>query len=707
MQMRVFGRTGMQLSVLGFGCGAVGGLMVRGDPADQERTIARAIAAGVNYFDTAVQYGNGESEKNLGRVLQKLKPAGVAVGTKVRLQPGEFGRIAEAVTISLEGSLARLRLDHVDIFHLHNEITESGGGSTLSARQVLGEVVPAFERLRQQGKTRFLGITALGDTAALHQVIDARVFDSAQVVYNMLNPSAAEDLPANYPAQDYGRLFDHTGAAGVGVVGIRVLAGGALSGSAERHPIAGPAPEPIGSAMQLRCRCRPRGPPDSAGKGGLRHQPDRSRHAVCAVSSSDGHDPGRHGDAAAVRGRARRSRKRPAAASCARPAVGTAAGIFRRTTMIAAWLTAPRCAGSLPSGAHLRAPVRPRRWRIHRFAPRLSSNSRLGLSGISSSSTPRAFRSSASSIAWANSGPTGIAPASPAPLMPSGIERRRRHRVGELHARHFQRRRQQIVGERGVQQLPLLVEHQLLVERIADALRHAAMDLAGQDQRVDHRAAVVHHDIFVGSSSVKVSGSISTIMAWTPLAVAPIRRAEIAASTSSPGSVPGCTAPRIGLACRASSPRLTDRPGTPATETLPSSITRSSSAHSKCSAASFSTFFAHDLGGLVDGVAGDHRAAAREGAGAPVELVGVAGDDIDVGDGDAELVGGDLGKAGEMALSLRADAGRDAHLAVRLHLHLRALVGADAGAFDVAGDADADVPAFGAQPRLLFRGTSS
>ncbi|MEH2547799.1 aryl-alcohol dehydrogenase-like predicted oxidoreductase [Bradyrhizobium sp. AZCC 2262] len=249
MQLRVFGRTGMQLSVLGFGCGAVGGLMVRGDAADQERTIARAIAAGVNYFDTAVQYGDGESEKNLGRVLQKLKPADVVVGTKVRVQPGEFGRIAEAVTKSLEGSLARLCLDRVDILHLHNPITANGGGSALSVRQVLDEVVPAFERLRQQGKIRFLGITALGVTAALHQVIDARVFDSAQVVYNMLNPSAACELPQNYPAQDYGRLFDATRAAGVGVVGIRVLAGGALSGSSERHPIAGPAPEPIGSAM--------------------------------------------------------------------------------------------------------------------------------------------------------------------------------------------------------------------------------------------------------------------------------------------------------------------------------------------------------------------------------------------------------------------------------------------------------------------------
>ena len=77
MQFRTFGRTGMQLSLLGFGCGAVGGLMVRGDAGDQERTVARAIDAGVNYFDTAVLYGDGELEKNLGRVLQKLKPADV------------------------------------------------------------------------------------------------------------------------------------------------------------------------------------------------------------------------------------------------------------------------------------------------------------------------------------------------------------------------------------------------------------------------------------------------------------------------------------------------------------------------------------------------------------------------------------------------------------------------------------------------------
>ena len=250
MEMRTYGRTGMRLSVLGFGCGAVGGLMVRGDPRDQERTIARALAVGVNYFDTAVQYGDGESEKNLGRILQNLKPANAVVGTKVRLPSAAFGRIADTVAKSLEDSLVRLRRDRVDIFHLHNAITENGGGEALSVRQVLGDVVPAFERLRQQGKTRFLGLTAIGDTPSLHQVIDARVFDSAQVVYNMLNPSAAAAQAVDFPAQDYGRLFDHTKAAGVGVIGIRVLAGGALSGSVERHPIASPPPEPIGSAMR-------------------------------------------------------------------------------------------------------------------------------------------------------------------------------------------------------------------------------------------------------------------------------------------------------------------------------------------------------------------------------------------------------------------------------------------------------------------------
>lgn len=248
MEQRDFGRTGMRLGVFGFGCGAVGGLMVRGDAADQERTIARALEAGINYFDTAVQYGNGASETNLGRVWAKLKPK-AHVGTKIRFTQAERGDIAGAARRSLDASLARLGMDHVDIFHLHNAITLDGAGESFSVKMVLEEVVPAFQALRTQGKTRFLGITAVGDTAALHQVIDSGAFHSAQVSYNMLNPSAGSAVPAGYPAQDYARLLDHTTRMGVGTIGIRALAGGALSGSAARHPIASPPPEPIGSAM--------------------------------------------------------------------------------------------------------------------------------------------------------------------------------------------------------------------------------------------------------------------------------------------------------------------------------------------------------------------------------------------------------------------------------------------------------------------------
>ncbi len=247
MQTRPFGRTGVDMSVIGLGCGAVGGLMVRGDRADQERVVARALEAGVNYFDTAAQYGLGASETNLGRVLAASRPD-VLVGTKVLLTEAALGDIAGWTARSLEGSLQRLGMERVDLFHLHNPIG-SGGGEALSARIVLDQVVPALEKLREQGKARLIGITAVGNTGPLLDLVDAGAFQSAQVVYNMLNPSAGETLPGGYPAQDYGRLLDHATASGVGTIGIRVLAGGALSGTAERHPTASPPPDPIGSAF--------------------------------------------------------------------------------------------------------------------------------------------------------------------------------------------------------------------------------------------------------------------------------------------------------------------------------------------------------------------------------------------------------------------------------------------------------------------------
>jgi aryl-alcohol dehydrogenase-like predicted oxidoreductase len=251
MKTRTLGRTGLKVSVLGFGCGAVGGLMVRGNPADQERAVARAVELGINYFDTAAMYGNGESERNLGRVIRSLKPH-IHVGTKVRVPAGERSRVAAAVTASLEASLQRLQLDQVDLFQLHNHITGDGRDSDLTPEIVLGEVVPAFERLREQGKTRFFGITAVGDTPALHQVVDARAFDTAQVSYNLLNPSGGTPVASGYPAHNFGNLLARAQAASVGVIAIRVLAAGALSGVEARHPLGSPNVEPIGSGSAYR-----------------------------------------------------------------------------------------------------------------------------------------------------------------------------------------------------------------------------------------------------------------------------------------------------------------------------------------------------------------------------------------------------------------------------------------------------------------------
>src|ERR1041384_8868096 len=103
MDYRMLGRTGLRVSGLGFGCGDVGGLIVRGSPAEQERAVARAVELGINYFDTAPSYGDGQSEQNLGRVMRTLKPA-VYVGTKFRIPPGERTDVAAALTRSLDRS---------------------------------------------------------------------------------------------------------------------------------------------------------------------------------------------------------------------------------------------------------------------------------------------------------------------------------------------------------------------------------------------------------------------------------------------------------------------------------------------------------------------------------------------------------------------------------------------------------------------------
>ena len=243
MELRALGRTGLRVSALGFGCGNVGGLMVRGTVAERERAVARAIELGITYFDTAPSYGDGVSEEHLGAALKTLG-ANVQVGTKFRIAPSDRTDIPGAITRSLEASLARLRLERVDLLQLHNPIGEAGG---LTVREVVDGVVPALERLRRAGKTRFVGITALGAASALHEVVGAGVFDTAQVCYNLLNPSAGHPLPAGFPAPDFRLLLARCRERAMGVIGIRALAAGALSGSPARHPVAVPTVAPIAS----------------------------------------------------------------------------------------------------------------------------------------------------------------------------------------------------------------------------------------------------------------------------------------------------------------------------------------------------------------------------------------------------------------------------------------------------------------------------
>ena len=83
MEQRKFGNTGLAVSRLTFGCGAVGGLMTKGDAADQDQAIGWARDNGINFFDTAASYGNGVSEENLGRALNGNSD-GLVISTKSR-----------------------------------------------------------------------------------------------------------------------------------------------------------------------------------------------------------------------------------------------------------------------------------------------------------------------------------------------------------------------------------------------------------------------------------------------------------------------------------------------------------------------------------------------------------------------------------------------------------------------------------------------
>jgi aryl-alcohol dehydrogenase-like predicted oxidoreductase len=230
MQYGLLGRSGLNVSEIGLGCGVTGATFVQGDEAAQQALAERALELGINLFDTAPLYGDGRSEVALGRSLRALG-ATPYVTTKVGLTPADLEDPTVAVRRSLEQSLERLGLAAVDVLTLHNRIdhVRDDRERAVSADDVArGAIRDALAAVKESGLARFVGITGLGRPDALRQVIEQGGFDTCQVQVNILNPSAVQPAPVGFRLRDFGQLADVAANGGTGVLAIRVLAGGAF-----------------------------------------------------------------------------------------------------------------------------------------------------------------------------------------------------------------------------------------------------------------------------------------------------------------------------------------------------------------------------------------------------------------------------------------------------------------------------------------------
>ncbi len=245
VEYRILGKTGVKVSEIGFGCGNVGGLMIRGSYQEQLEAVNLALKLGINYFDTAPSYGDGQSEINLGRVLEELNPK-VTVATKIRISVEDIKNIVNVVEKSIRDSLKRLKMDSIDVLQLHSRISSErdsqNWSGSVSLNEVLGEdgIADALDSVRDAGLTRFIGFTGLGETQALHNIIESGRFDVVQSYYNILNPSSGWNVPKGFKGYDFSRLIDKAVSFEVGVAAIRVMAAGALGGLEARKGYAAP-----------------------------------------------------------------------------------------------------------------------------------------------------------------------------------------------------------------------------------------------------------------------------------------------------------------------------------------------------------------------------------------------------------------------------------------------------------------------------------
>lgn len=154
MDYRELGKTGLRVSVLGFGASPLGNVFDDVSPAEGERAVHTAIDCGVNLFDVSPYYGRTLAEERLGAALVGRRDR-VVLSTKCgRYDADLFDFSGPRITASIDESLRRLRTDHIDLLQAHD--IEFG-----DRRQILEETIPAMRRIQAAGKARFIGITGL------------------------------------------------------------------------------------------------------------------------------------------------------------------------------------------------------------------------------------------------------------------------------------------------------------------------------------------------------------------------------------------------------------------------------------------------------------------------------------------------------------------------------------------------------------------
>ena len=250
MKYRTLGRTGLQVSEVGFGGAGIGHVWGPTTDAECIRAVGRALDLGINFFDTSPMYGGGKSEENLGKGLAGRRAEAV-IATKVRLQSEDdragLAAMTAAVRNSVEQSLARLGTDYVDVLQVHHQVGAERGQymaavgpppryALLLNKEDCLTLGAAMQSVVKEGKVRYVGITAWdGDPTAIREVLESGLFDTAQILYNLLNRTAVTTPPPDFDDIDQGQSLAVAQANNVGVIGIRSHAAGALVEQLDRE----------------------------------------------------------------------------------------------------------------------------------------------------------------------------------------------------------------------------------------------------------------------------------------------------------------------------------------------------------------------------------------------------------------------------------------------------------------------------------------